>query len=114
MKMRFEDLPQKLQMLLNDVDVTGTKLRSTVDWVLGEMKEPEDVGKLLPQLEALIATLQSIKEDVADPVAFLQEQVEEHPCDSCPVTRDGLNPNENCDGCRNEMRQIDYVPPELR
>lgn len=112
--MRYEDLPQKLQSLLNDVESTGSELRDAVDWILGEMKKPQDVGKLLPKLEALIATLQSIKGDVADPVAFLQEQIEEHPCDACEVTRDGLNPNENCDGCVSEMRQVDYVPPELR
>ncbi len=42
----------------------------------------------------------------------------EHPCDSCIVITeritDELNPNEHCDGCPNEMRLIDYVPPDKR
>ena len=38
----------------------------------------------------------------------------EHPCDGCIVIRDKLDPNEHCDGCINEMRLIDYVPPNMR
>ena len=38
----------------------------------------------------------------------------EHPCDSCIVITDKLDPNEHCDGCMNEMRLIDYVPPNMR
>ncbi len=38
----------------------------------------------------------------------------EHPCDRCIVITDKLDPNEHCDGCMNEMRLIDYVPPDMR
>jgi hypothetical protein len=38
----------------------------------------------------------------------------EHSCDSCIVITDELDPNEHCDGCTNEMRLIDYVPPNMR
>lgn len=111
--MQFKELPQKIQMLLNNLDQAGNSLKTDVDWVLPKIKSPEDIARLLPRLEAVIATLQSIAGDLEDPLRLIEE-IAEHPCDPCEVTKLQLDPNEHCDGCINEMRLMDYVPPHLR
>jgi len=109
--LQFKELPHKIQMLLNDYESAANSMKVDVDWILGRIKSPQDVAKLLPRLEAVIATLQSMRGELEDPLSLLIDE-DGHPCDSCIV--DPGNPNEHCHGCRNEARLIDYVPPDLR
>ncbi|GAH37464.1 unnamed protein product [marine sediment metagenome] len=106
--MQWDKLPHRAKMLLNDYESTAYSIRMDIDWLLARLESSEDIVKLLPRLEALIATLQSMKSDLEDPLSLLEE--DGHPCDNCIVTRDKLDPNEHCDGCINEARLIDYVP----
>lgn len=72
--MQFKELPHRIQMLLNDYESAANSIKTDVDWLLGLIESPQDVAKLLPRLEAVIATLQSMKSDLEDPLSLLLEE----------------------------------------
>jgi len=112
-RLQFKELPHRIQMLLNDYESAANSMKVDIDWILGRIESPQDIAKLLPRLEDVIATLQSMRGELEDPLRLLVEE-DGHPCDSCIVIQDKLDPNQHCDGCINEARLIDYVPPDLR
>lgn len=117
MTLKFNELSKETQALLNTLEGESLSIRNRLDLILGTAKdEPELRSKLLYLLDGPLKNLVNVIAELKHPVVIVEVEVEEekHPCDDCIVTTSGLDPGEHCEGCVNEMRQMDWIPPKLR
>jgi hypothetical protein len=113
--LRFDELSKDTQALLNTLEGESLSIRNRLDLVLGLAKDERDLrSRLLYLLDGPLKSLASVIAELRQPVVIVEIEEAEHPCDGCIVTTDGLDPGEHCEGCVNEMRQMDWVPPRLR
>lgn len=115
MPLKFDELSKETQALLNTLEGESLSIRNRLDLVLGMAKDESDLrSRLLYLLDGPLKSLASVIADLKHPVIIVEAEEAEHPCDRCIVVTEDLEPGEHCEGCDNEMRQMDWVPPRLR
>lgn len=105
---------QTLEQLENTVEVSTNSLRTAMT-PLGKLPEWRRQNRLEQAIKDTIQDLQGVVHDLElrRPSIVATESIP-HVCDDCQVILNNLDPDEHCEGCRNEMELASYVPKDLR
>lgn len=115
--MEYDKLPENVQTLLNNIDQTRISLKDMVDDAMTTARSPAHLVRILSAkglLDGMIGTLDTVLNELRDPMLVVTGDMEKHPCDNCQVVMNNLDANEHCHGCTDEIHLQTYVPKDMR
>lgn len=106
-----ENVPQLLQLAVDDTEEKMQNIRHRLYDAISDAATGDELQEKMDViLEEAIAEFQKLRENLKNPVIFLDTE-DPYPCDKCSVVLKGLDPNEHCHGCINEFKMQNYAGP---